>query len=235
MSIDAECSACRLSEVVHDRPKQVVAPLALSRYQDSPPTASGGSAASRGRARSPDAGEAAHRQIRGRRASPGDRPARHPAPRDIGERRLRRDRGVPGRHGSGLPGARRQDRHGVSTSDFSEQPILDLLDILLLVFIVVELLFAVRSTVEKRELLAEPFLLVGIIASIKEIVVLSVEAAKEVGNGARVRRPHHRDRRARRPGAAAGRDLVPAPAQGAGARRGDQRTAGARASGGLTG
>ena len=70
------------------------------------------------------------------------------------------------------------------TSEFSEQPILNLLDILLLVFIVVELLFAVRSTVEKRELLAEPFLLVGIIASIKEIVVLSVEAAKEVGNGA---------------------------------------------------
>jgi uncharacterized membrane protein (DUF373 family) len=69
-------------------------------------------------------------------------------------------------------------------SDFSEQPVLDLLDILLLVFIVVELLFAVRTTVEKRELLAEPFLLVGIIASIKEIVVLSVEAAKEVGNGA---------------------------------------------------
>jgi hypothetical protein len=69
-------------------------------------------------------------------------------------------------------------------SDFSEQPVLDLLDILLLVFIVVELLFAVRSTVEKRELLAEPFLLVGIIASIKEIVVLSVESAKAVGSGA---------------------------------------------------
>ena len=72
-------------------------------------------------------------------------------------------------------------------SVFSEQPILDLLDILLLVFIVVELLFAVRTTVEKRELLAEPFLLVGIIASIKEIVVLSVESAKEVGNGAEFR------------------------------------------------
>ena len=69
-------------------------------------------------------------------------------------------------------------------SDFSEQPILDLLDILLLVFIVVELLFAVRTTVEKRELLAEPFLLVGIIASIKEIVVLSVEAASALGKGA---------------------------------------------------
>ncbi len=72
-------------------------------------------------------------------------------------------------------------------SDFSEQPILDLLDILLLVFIVVELLFAVRSTVEKRELLAEPFLLVGIIASIKEIVVLSVESAKAVGDGSEFR------------------------------------------------
>ena len=66
-------------------------------------------------------------------------------------------------------------------SDFSEQPILELLDVLLLVFIVVELLFAVRSTVAKRELVAEPFLLVGIIASIKEIVVLSVEAAGAVG------------------------------------------------------
>src|SRR4029453_2513038 len=69
-------------------------------------------------------------------------------------------------------------------TDFSEKPVLEVLDILLLVFIVVELLFAVRTTVEKRELLAEPFLLVGIIASIKEIVSLSVGAAKEVGNGA---------------------------------------------------
>ena len=124
---------------------------------------------------------------------PGIGRVRHPAAGDRRERRLRRDRDVPGRHGPGLPGARRQDTWGL-VSDFSEQPILDLLDILLLVFIVVELLFAVRTTVEKRELLAEPFLLVGIIASIKEIVVLSVEAAKEVGNGARVRRPHHRDR-----------------------------------------
>jgi uncharacterized membrane protein (DUF373 family) len=69
-------------------------------------------------------------------------------------------------------------------SDFSEKPVLEVLDILLLVFIVVELLFAVRTTVEKRELVAEPFLLVGIIASIKEIVVLSVEAATVLGRGA---------------------------------------------------
>jgi uncharacterized membrane protein (DUF373 family) len=69
-------------------------------------------------------------------------------------------------------------------SDFSQSPVLELLDVLLLVFIVVELLFAVRTTVEKRELVAEPFLLVGIIASIKEIVVLSVEAASALGTGA---------------------------------------------------
>ena len=52
------------------------------------------------------------------------------------------------------------------------QSALEILDTLLLVFIVVELLFAVRITIAKRELIAEPFLLVGIIASIREIVVL---------------------------------------------------------------
>lgn len=61
----------------------------------------------------------------------------------------------------------------------------EVLDTLLLVFIVVELLFAVRATLVKRELLAEPFLIVGIIASIKEIVVLSVKAAEQVGKGAK--------------------------------------------------
>lgn len=60
---------------------------------------------------------------------------------------------------------------------------LDVLDTLLLVFIVVELLYAVRATLAKRELVAEPFLLVGIIVAIKEIIVLSVKAAEEVGQG----------------------------------------------------
>ena len=62
--------------------------------------------------------------------------------------------------------------------------------------IVVELLFAVRTTVEKRELVAEPFLVIGVIASIKGLVVLSVEAAGVVGEGG-VPRPDHRDRRPR--------------------------------------
>jgi len=69
-------------------------------------------------------------------------------------------------------------RHGLA-----RDPIVEVLDTLLLVFIVVELLSAVRVTVSKRELIAEPFLLVGIIASIKEIVVLSVKAAEAIGDG----------------------------------------------------
>jgi uncharacterized membrane protein (DUF373 family) len=49
----------------------------------------------------------------------------------------------------------------------------EVLSILLLVFVFVELLGAVRKTLRERRLLAEPFLLVGIIASIKEIVVVA--------------------------------------------------------------
>jgi uncharacterized membrane protein (DUF373 family) len=67
--------------------------------------------------------------------------------------------------------------------DRGQDAAIEVLDALLLIFIVVELLFAVRTTISRRELLAEPFLLVGIIASIKEIVVLSVKAADAVGRG----------------------------------------------------
>jgi uncharacterized membrane protein (DUF373 family) len=72
---------------------------------------------------------------------------------------------------------------GLFGTDNAAQAALEVLDTLLLVFIVVELLFAVRITIAKRELIAEPFLLVGIIASIKEIVVMSVKAADEIGKG----------------------------------------------------
>ena len=68
---------------------------------------------------------------------------------------------------------------GHSTSEV----VLDVLDRLLLVFIVVELLFAVRVILGKREVVAEPFLVVGIIASIKEIILTSVEASDYVGKG----------------------------------------------------
>jgi len=58
----------------------------------------------------------------------------------------------------------------------------EILDTLLLVFILVELLSAVRTTLVERQLLAEPFLLVGIIATIKEIVIGSLEAKELAGS-----------------------------------------------------
>jgi uncharacterized membrane protein (DUF373 family) len=59
----------------------------------------------------------------------------------------------------------------------ADTAVLALLDRLLLVFVLVELIFAVRMTLTRREIVAEPFLIVGIIASIKEIILLSVEVA----------------------------------------------------------
>jgi uncharacterized membrane protein (DUF373 family) len=61
---------------------------------------------------------------------------------------------------------------------------LEILDGLLLIFIFVELLYAVRSCLRSHEIVAEPFLIVGILAGIKEIVVLSVEAATLLDKGA---------------------------------------------------
>ena len=103
--------------------------------------------------------------------------------------------------------------------DFASDPIVEVLDTLLLVFIVVELLSAVRTTLSQRELVAEPFLIVGIIASIKEIVVLSVKAAESIGTGAAFRDQTVGDRRARRRRPPARRDGLAAAAEGAGARR----------------
>ncbi len=60
---------------------------------------------------------------------------------------------------------------------------LEVLDGLLLIFIFVELLYAVRSCLRSHEIVAEPFLIVGILAGIKEIVVLSVEAATLLKEG----------------------------------------------------
>lgn len=71
--------------------------------------------------------------------------------------------------------------HGLVTEleDGTKLAIEHTLDSLLLVFILVELLGAVRETVRKRQLVAEPFLLIGMIASIKEIVVVSAFAPED--------------------------------------------------------
>jgi uncharacterized membrane protein (DUF373 family) len=52
---------------------------------------------------------------------------------------------------------------------------------LLLVFILLELLAGVRATMVERKLVAEPFLVAGIIASIKEIILVSLEAKELTG------------------------------------------------------
>lgn len=58
------------------------------------------------------------------------------------------------------------------------------LDSLLLVFIFVELLYAVRVTLKERQIVAEPFLVAAILVAVKEIIVLSVKGANEyLGQG----------------------------------------------------
>ena len=61
----------------------------------------------------------------------------------------------------------------------SADGLLEMLDALLLVFIFVELLYAVRVTLKERQIVAEPFLIAGILVCIKEIIVLAVKAPKD--------------------------------------------------------
>ena len=64
--------------------------------------------------------------------------------------------------------------NGIGESGTDSQ--LETLDAILLVFIFVELLYAVRITLKERQIVAEPFLIAGILVCIKEIIVLSVKA-----------------------------------------------------------
>ncbi len=64
-------------------------------------------------------------------------------------------------------------------TDSGPDALLDTLDAILLVFIFVELLYAVRITLKERQIVAEPFLIAGILVCIKEIIVLAVKSASE--------------------------------------------------------
>jgi hypothetical protein len=56
--------------------------------------------------------------------------------------------------------------------------------VVLVVRAFVELLYAVRITLKERQIIAEPFLLAGILVCIKEIIVLAVKSANEyIGQG----------------------------------------------------
>ncbi len=58
------------------------------------------------------------------------------------------------------------------------------LDQLLLVLMLVEILHTVRISVRSKELmLAEPFLIVGLIASIRRVLVITLQAAKLTEGG----------------------------------------------------
>jgi uncharacterized membrane protein (DUF373 family) len=63
--------------------------------------------------------------------------------------------------------------------DTGPDAFIDTLDAILLVFIFVELLYAVRITLKERQIVAEPFLIAGILVCIKEIVVLAVKAPSD--------------------------------------------------------
>lgn len=57
-------------------------------------------------------------------------------------------------------------------------PLTVLLDRGLILFIVAELLHTVRVTIQERTLVAEPFLIVGLIAGIRRILILTAQAAQ---------------------------------------------------------
>lgn len=61
------------------------------------------------------------------------------------------------------------------------QHVLEFLDGLLLVFIVAELLHTVRALLHKNVLATEPFLIIGIVAAIRRLLVISAEAPDFLG------------------------------------------------------
>jgi uncharacterized membrane protein (DUF373 family) len=68
----------------------------------------------------------------------------------------------------------------IGDSEFSVG-ILAFLDGLLLVFIITELIHTIRAVIDEKVLVAEPFLIVGIVAAIRRLVVISAEAKDLLG------------------------------------------------------
>jgi len=62
---------------------------------------------------------------------------------------------------------------------------LEVLDQLLVVLVLVEILHTVRISIRSREISIEPFLIVGLIASVRRVLVITMQAAKltEEGHG----------------------------------------------------
>jgi uncharacterized membrane protein (DUF373 family) len=60
---------------------------------------------------------------------------------------------------------------------------LQVLDQLLFVLVLVEILHTVRISIRAQEILIEPFLIVGLIASIRRVLVITMQAAKLTEGG----------------------------------------------------
>src|SRR6185436_10143601 len=59
--------------------------------------------------------------------------------------------------------------------------IIQLLEGLLLVFILAELIHTVRAVIEENVLRTEPFLIVGIVAAIRRVLVITADADRHLG------------------------------------------------------
>jgi uncharacterized membrane protein (DUF373 family) len=70
--------------------------------------------------------------------------------------------------------------HELGDAPFIGQ-VLELLSGLLLVFIFTELISTVRVVIARRTVQAEPFLIVGIVAAIRRLIVISAEAEEQLG------------------------------------------------------
>jgi uncharacterized membrane protein (DUF373 family) len=74
-------------------------------------------------------------------------------------------------------------------------PIIDLLDRVLLVVMIVELLYTVQVSFREHTLVPEPFLIVGLIAATRRILVVTAEFARRAQRGQRLS-PRHAGARA---------------------------------------
>jgi uncharacterized membrane protein (DUF373 family) len=59
--------------------------------------------------------------------------------------------------------------------------VLELLSGLLLVFIFTELITTIRVVIARRRVVVEPFLIVGIVAAVRRLIVISAEAENLLG------------------------------------------------------
>jgi uncharacterized membrane protein (DUF373 family) len=73
---------------------------------------------------------------------------------------------------------------GLMREGLDARLIVDVVDHLLLVLVLVEILHTVRQSIEARELQAEPFLIVGLIATVRRILLVTLETSDAAGTTA---------------------------------------------------